>query len=281
MLKNIIHRLRCRFYLLCFSFLSRDAQVKSLVEKLRSTGFDFAQFEKALQYRPRKWKLFLQALIHRSYLQHTDERWESNERLEFLGDAILSFVVAEHLYRTYPEMEEGNLTKLRSRLVNRKILAQRSKNLHLSDFLLLSTSAAQSIDSGSESIIADAFESIVGALYLDGGFAAAKRFIYAALLENPEVFSSAMMDDNYKSALLEYVQARSLGIPRYSVTQEEGPEHDRRFTVEVTIGTQSWGVGSGRSKKEAEQSAAADALERIQQQKANFHPEKEHETSEK
>jgi ribonuclease-3 len=278
-LNNIINRLRCRFQLLCFSFLSRDAQVKSLVEKLRSTGFDFVQFEKALQYRPRKWKLFLQALIHRSYLQLIDERWESNERLEFLGDAILSFVVAEHLYRTYPEMEEGNLTKLRSRLVNRKILAQRSKDLHLSDFLLLSTSAAQSIDSGSESIIADAFESIVGALYLDGGFAAAKRFIYASLLENLEVFNSAMMDDNYKSALLEYVQARSLGIPRYAVTQEEGPEHDRRFTVEVTISTHSWGVGSGRSKKEAEQSAAANALERIQQQKVDIHPENVHETS--
>ncbi len=279
MLNNIINRLRCRFRLLCFSFLSRDAQVKSLVEKLRSTGFDFVQFEKALQYRPRKWKLFLQALIHRSYLQLADERWESNERLEFLGDAILSFVVAEHLFRTYPEMEEGNLTKLRSRLVNRKILAQRSKDLHLSDFLLLSTSAAQSIDSGSESIIADAFESIVGALYLDGGFTAAKRFIYASLLMNPEVFNSAMMDDNYKSALLEYVQARSLGIPRYAVTQEEGPEHDRRFTVEVTIGTHSWGVGSGRSKKEAEQSAAADALERIQQQKVDIHPENVHEIS--
>jgi ribonuclease-3 len=280
-LNNIIKRLCCRFRLLCFSFLSRDAQVKSLVEKLRSTGFDFVQFERALQYRPRKWKLFLQALIHRSYLQLIDERWESNERLEFLGDAILSFVVAEHLFRTYPEMEEGNLTKLRSRLVNRKILAQRSKDLHLSDFLLLSTSAAQSIDSGSESIIADAFESIIGALYLDGGFAAAKRFIYASLLKNPEVFNSAMMDDNYKSALLEYVQARSLGIPRYSVTQEEGPEHDRRFTVEVTIGAHSWGVGSGRSKKEAEQSAAADALERIQQQKVNSHPENVHETTAK
>jgi ribonuclease-3 len=280
-LNNIINRLRCRFHLLCFSFLSRDTQVKSLVEKLRSTGFDFVQFEKALQYRPRKWKLFLQALIHRSYLQLTDERWESNERLEFLGDAILSFVVAEHLFRTYPEMEEGNLTKLRSRLVNRKILAQRSKELHLSDFLLLSTSATQSIDSGSESIIADAFESIIGALYLDGGFTAAKRFIYASLLENLEVFNSAMMDDNYKSALLEYVQARSLGIPRYSVTQEEGPEHDRRFSVEVTIGADTWGVGSGRSKKEAEQSAAADALERIQQQKVNFHPENVNETSAK
>jgi ribonuclease III len=280
-LNNIINRLCCRFHLLCFSFLSRDKQVKSLVEKLRSTGFNFVQFEKALQYRPRDWKLFLQALIHRSYLQLIDECWESNERLEFLGDAILSFVVAEHLFETYPEMEEGNLTKLRSRLVNRKILAQRSKELHISDFLLLSPSAAQSIDSGSESIIADAFESIVGALYLDGGFSAAKRFISASLLNNPEVFKSALMDDNYKSALLEYVQARSLGIPRYSVIQEEGPEHDRRFTVEVTVGVQPWGVGSGRSKKEAEQFSAADALERIQQQKIDFHPENVHETTTK
>jgi ribonuclease-3 len=167
-------------------------------------------------------------------------------------------------------MEEGNLTKLRSRLVNRKTLAQRSKDLYLPDFLLLSPSAAQSIDNGSESIIADAFESIIGALYLDGGFEAAEKFISRSLLENPDVIKSAMMDDNYKSALLEYVQARSLGIPHYSVTQEEGPEHDRRFTVNVTIGAQSWGIGSGRSKKEAEQSAAADALERIQQQKVNF-----------
>jgi ribonuclease III len=280
-LNNIINRLRCRFYLLCFSVFSRDVAVKSLVEKLRSTGFDFVQFEKALQYRPRKWKLFLQALIHRSYLQLTDKQWESNERLEFLGDSILGFVVAEHLFRTYPEMEEGDLTKLRSRLVNRKILAQRSKDLHISDFLLLSTSAAQSIDSGSESIIADAFESIIGALYLDGGFIAAKRFIYSSLLENPEVFNSAMMDDNYKSALLEYVQARSMGIPRYSVTQEEGPEHDRRFTVEVTVGTSSWGIGSGRSKKEAEQSAASAALEQIQQQKVNSNIERIHETTAK
>lgn len=281
MLNNIINRLWCRFRLLWFSFFSRDAHVKSLIEKLRSTGFDFILFEKALQYRPRKWRLFLQALIHRSYLQLIDERWESNERLEFLGDAILGFVVAEHLFKNYPEMEEGDLTKLRSRLVNRRILAQRSKDLYLSNFLLLSTSAAQSIDNGSESIVADAFEAIVGALYLDGGYSAAKRFIYKSLLENPEVLNSAMMDDNYKSALLEYVQARSLGIPHYSVTQEEGPEHDRRFTVNVTIGAESWGVGTGRSKKEAEQSAAAEALEHMQQQNTNFQSENANETSEK
>lgn len=280
MLDNIINRLICRFRLICLSLLPRDKHVRSLIEKLRSAGFDFVRFENALHYKPKNWKLFFQALIHRSYLQLIDEQWESNERLEFLGDAILSFVVAEYLFKTYPEMEEGDLTKLRSRLVNRKILAQRSKELYLSNFLLLSTSAAQSIDNGSESIVADAFEAIVGALYLDGGYEAAKKFILSSLLENPEVINYAMMDDNYKSALLEYVQARSLGIPHYSVTHEEGPEHDRRFTVNVTVGAESWGIGTGRSKKEAEQSAAAQAIEQIQHQKPDLKLENSHEKTE-
>jgi ribonuclease-3 len=238
-----------------------------LIEKLRSTKFDFAQFKETIQYSPRDWKLFLQALLHRSYLQFIDEKWNSNERLEFLGDAILNFIVAEHLFKAYPDMEEGSLTKIRSRLVNRKILAQRAKDIHLSDFLLLSSSAAQSIDSGSESIIADAFE------YLDGGLPAARKFIYTSLLKNPDVFNTAMTDDNYKSALLEYAQARSLGIPRYAVLREEGPEHERRFTVEVHIGPQSLGTGSGRSKKEAEQAAAAEAIEHIQQNSQTSYPE--------
>jgi ribonuclease III len=210
-----------------------------------------------------------------------DETWLSNERLEFLGDAILNFIVAEYLFKTYPDIEEGSLTKMRSRLVNRKILAQRARELHLSEFLLLSTSAAQSIDSGSESIISDAFEAIVGALYLDGGLGVARKFIHMSLLKNPEVFNSAMMDDNYKSALLEYAQARSLGIPRYTVIREEGPEHDRRFTVEVSLNGQSLGTGTGRSKKEAEQSAAADGLEHIEQNSPTIQPENEHVADEK
>ena len=263
-MNNIIRRFRCRLHLLRFISFSRDAQLKSLVSKLWSAGFDFARFEEIIQYCPRKWKLFLQALLHRSYLQFVDEQWDSNERLEFFGDAILNFVVAEHLFNAYPEMAEGELTKLRSRLVNRKVLSQRAKEMHLSDFLLLSTSAAQSIDSGSESIIADAFEAVVGALYLDGALPAARKFIHTALLNDPEVFKLAMMDDNFKSALLEYAQANSLSIPRYTVIQEEGPEHDRRFTVEVSIGSQILGVGTGRSKKEAEQSAAAQAFDRTQ-----------------
>ena len=263
-MNTVLRRLGCRLRLKWISRFSRDEQLKFLVEKLRTTKFDVARFTNAIQYYPNDWKLFLQALLHRSYLQFLENQWPSNERLEFLGDAILNFIVAEHLFLTYPTMEEGELTKLRSRLVNRKILAQRAKDLHLSEYLLLSSSAAQSIDSGSESIIADAVESVIGAIYLDGGFEAAQRFIYATLLKNPGVFNSAMADDNYKSTLLEYAQARSLGIPRYSVIQEEGPEHDRRFTIEVSIGTQSYGSGFGRNKKEAEQAAAAQALEHIQ-----------------
>lgn len=263
MLNDIIRRLRCRFHSIRYFNFSGDPQIDSLVEKLRTMGFDFVRFAKIINYYPCRWKLFLQALLHRSYLQFVDDTWDSNERLEFLGDAILNFVVAEYLFKEYPEMEEGNLTKLRSRLVNRKILAQQAKEMRFSDFLLLSSSAAQSIDSGSESILADAFESIVAAMYLDGGLPAVRKFIQATLLNNPSVFNLALMDDNYKSALLEYAQARSLGIPRYTVVYEEGPEHERRFTVEVSLGAHSAGIGTGKSKKEAEQAAAAQALDRI------------------
>ena len=280
-MEQVLRRLRCRLHLQWLSYFSKDEQLRILLEKLRSTNFDFTRFTEAIQYKPSNWKLFLQALLHRSYLQFLDAKWNSNERLEFLGDAILNFVVAEHLFITYPEMEEGELTKLRSRLVNRKILAQRAKDLHLPDFLLLSSSAAQSIDSGSESIIADAVESVIGALYLDGGLETARTFIYATLLKNPEVFNSAMADDNYKSTLLEYAQAHSLGIPRYSVIQEEGPEHDRRFTIEVFIGAQSCGRGFGRSKKEAEQAAASRALEYIQQHTLPSKAEHENSATEK
>jgi ribonuclease-3 len=147
--------------------------------------------------------------------------------------------------------------------VNRKALAQRAKELRISDFLLLSSSAVQSVGSGSDSILADAFEAIIGALYLDGGLRAAQSFVMRTLLSDEGVLTTAMTDDNYKSALLEYSQGRSLGIPRYSITREDGPDHDRRFTVEVYLGTECLGTGTGRSKKDAEQAAAAQALERI------------------
>ncbi|HXG37676.1 MAG TPA: ribonuclease III [Bacteroidota bacterium] len=231
---------------------------------VRGKGFPFHEFEQTLGYRPRNWSLFIESLIHRSYLPYLSEGWNSNERLEFLGDAILNFIVADYLLKAYPDMKEGDLTKVRSRLVNRRILAQRARDLRMPEFMLLSSSATQSIDSGSESILADAFEAVVGALYLDGGMKVATRFVQRTLLSNDMVMSSLVTDDNYKSALLEYTQGRALAIPRYVIVREEGPDHDRRFTIEVYIGSESYGVGTGRSKKEAEQAAAAQALERLQ-----------------
>jgi len=239
-------------------------EIREIRKSLGSRKLDLEGFSHVIGYHPRDWRLFLQALLHRSYLQFVGEGWSSNERLEFLGDAVLNSVVAEFLYAEYPGMEEGNLTKLRSRLVNRKILAQKAKDLQLGEYLLLSTSAAQSVGSGSDSIVADALEAVIGALYLDGGHRTAKEFILRTLLHDETIISAALTDDNYKSALLEYSQGHSLGIPRYTVVREDGPEHDRRFTVEVFVGTQSVGLGIGRSKKDAEQAAASQALEKIQ-----------------
>ncbi len=241
-------------------------------QQLSAGNFDFHKFARTIGYTPRDWDLFIQSLLHRSYLQFVDAHWKSNERLEFLGDSILNATVAKFLYDSFPDLEEGDLTKLRSRLVNRRILAQRAKEHHISDFLFLSSSAVQSIDSGSESILADAFEAILGAIYLDGGLEAAKEFVYRMLLTDEDVLNSAKTDDNYKSALLEYAQRNSLGIPRYSVLKEEGPEHDRRFTIEVIIGNMSYGTGIGKSKKDAEQAAAAHALERIHQRPGTPQP---------
>ncbi len=242
-------------------YLQADAE--ALASAFRERKFDFVRFEQLIGYRPRNWAFFFESLLHRSYLQYLAPDVKSNERLEFLGDAILNSLVAEFLYQLYPLMEEGDLTKVRSRLVNRKTLALRAKELRLSDHMLLSSSALQSVDSGSDSILADAFESVIGAIYLDGGLSAARAFVMKKLLTDSGVLNSALTDDNYKSALLEYSQARSLGVPRYVVVREDGPDHDRRFTVEVFLGTESLGVGTGRSKKDAEQAAAAQALEHI------------------
>jgi ribonuclease-3 len=260
---QLVGRLRNRFTVLRILASSSDPKFRQLVETLKNAKFDFRRFEVTIQYRPRDWRFFFQALLHRSYLQFVDPEWGSNERLEFLGDSILNFVVADHLFHAYPDMEEGSLTKVRSRLVNRKILGQRSKELRLSEFLLLSASAAQSVEGGSDSILSDAYESIVGAIYLDGGFKPARNFVHVTILEKPDVIACAMNDDNFKSTLLEYAQGRGFGTPRYTVVKEDGPEHDRRFTIEVAIGTQTCGVGSGKSKKEAEQAAAAQALDQL------------------
>lgn len=224
-------------------------------------SIDFRGLESHLRYTIRDRRLFIEALSHRSYLQLSgNERVVSNERLEFLGDAVLSLVVAEYLFKEDPTAPEGDLTKSRSRLVNRKALGAFARARRIADFMLMSPSAFQVPGRGMETILADAFEAIIGAIYLDGGFPFAKRFVEECLAEALASGSLHMEDENFKSRLLELAQAEGLGLPRYVTMSEEGPDHDRTFRVEVFLGQKPYGRGSGKNKKDAEQAAAEMAL---------------------
>lgn len=208
---------------------------------------------------------FEQALIHRSYLQILgNPQVYSNERLEFFGDAILSAVIAEYLFYLRSDILEGELTKMRSWLVNKKSLAYCARKLRLHEFLMVSLSARQSLQQGNDSILADALEAIIAAIYLDSGPDAAKEFILNSVLLHVMNEGSLMRDSNYKSTLLEYTQARGMGVPTYRVINEQGPDHDKQFTVEVRIGDTLAGTGVGRNKKDAEQHAAQNAVTALQ-----------------
>lgn len=224
------------------------------------------KFEHLIGYSIRDRDIFIQSLLHRSFLQRLNSPGRSNERLEFLGDSILNLIVAEYLYHHFPHAEEGELTKIRSRLVNRKALAAYAKEIHLMDFILMSPSAADSVGKGYETITADTYEAVIAAIYLDGGFDAARRFVERQVLAALKSGAVVTEDENYKSMLLEYAQGRGMGIPRYVIVKEEGPDHDRTFTVEVVLNNEKKGVGTGKNKKEAEQVAAGVALDVLQVQ---------------
>jgi len=222
---------------------------------------DYKKLEKKLKYKIKNTNIFYEALTHRSFAQEKEEdQIKSNERMEFLGDSVLNLIVAEFLFNKFPDAEEGNLTKIRSRLVNKKSLYEYSKKINLFEFLLLSQNAVISFPKGIESILADAFEALVAAIYLDSGYNAAKDFVLGIILSNKEILSKALTDNNYKSALLEYSQAFGLGIPKYQTLNESGPNHNPTFTVSVSIGKTQLGTGTGSNKKEAEQEAAKQAL---------------------
>lgn len=238
---------------------------------------DWNQLEAVLRYTIRNKDYFISALVHRSFIPVSHfNGLASNERLEFLGDSILNFVVAEYLFTHYPEKEEGELTILRARLVNRKALAYCAKEINLRQFMLTHTNSAGVQEKGFDTILSDAYEAIIAAIYLDGGFVQAKKFVLEQLnaaLNNDYLTTS---DHNYKSELLEVSQARGSGIPRYQTTKEEGPDHDRTFTVQVMLGTEVYGVGVGKNKKEAEQAAAEEAVNKINALKESDATEKEH-----
>ncbi|MDF1614887.1 ribonuclease III [Desulfurivibrio dismutans] len=211
-------------------------------------------------YRFHNPQLLRQALTHRSYAAEAGGRGHPhNERLEFLGDAVLDLAVGELLYRQYPKMREGELSRRRAALVNEAHLARMARRLGLDNLLLLGRGEAQSGGRDKPSILSDAFEALLGAVYLDGGCQAALDLL--GELFDPWVVNQAGPEDSdAKTALQEILQERHGAAPGYRLVDEEGPAHDKRFTVEVDFRGQVMGQGRARSKKEAEQAAARAAL---------------------
>ncbi|MBI2034156.1 MAG: ribonuclease III [Candidatus Levybacteria bacterium] len=204
--------------------------------------------------------LFTLAFTHRSYLNETKEKIASNERLEFLGDSILSFLVSEYLYKTYPTFDEGILTNLRSLLVNTKSLAGIAESLQFGSYLKLSKGEEDSGGRNNESILANSFEAFLGALYLDSGIESVHDFLASVLLPHATLLIEKNVLKDPKSLLQESVQAENLQAPTYKILHEEGPPHAKVFTVGVFVNGKKIGEGTGRSKHKAEEEAAKVAL---------------------
>lgn len=223
-----------------------------------------AQIEALVGQSVEDLSLYRRALTHRSVLREpSDGSLRSNERLEFLGDALIDLVVSEALYQQFPEKNEGELTRLRAKLVSGAALAQYARGMNLGDYLLMSENAVQTEGRNNPNILADAFEAITGALYLDKDYAAASRFVHKRAVAPFDLEDIAAQDENYKSQLLERMQAEGRPQPTYRVVQEEGPSHDKTFTVEAIVGNSTYEQGTAGSKQQAEQEAARRTLNQL------------------
>ena len=218
--------------------------------------------ETAIGYQFRNISLLQNALTHSSY---ANERWHnsllSNERLEFLGDSVLGMLVAEYLFRSFPNRPEGELTRMRADMVCEKTLAAAANRIGLGDHLLLGHGEEQGGGRNRDSILADAMESVIAASFLDGGIEAALKIVQQFILV--EVPVTKLHNADYKTMLQELVQQKKNQVLSYALVGESGPDHDKQFDVEVSLNGSVVGKGSGRSKKRAEQDAARAAIEAL------------------
>ncbi|MFA5374848.1 MAG: ribonuclease III [Dehalococcoidia bacterium] len=223
---------------------------------------DITKLEDTLRISFRDSVLLQQALVHRSYLnENPDFELQSNERMEYLGDSMLSVVVAEKLYKDYPDLPEGDMTKLRSALVRRETLSRIAQHLNLDDYLYLGRGEETSGGRAKQSILADTLEAVIGAVFLDQGFDTCRDLILRLYEGEVEKAVLDSLTADCKSQLQEVTQSRYHEIPEYHVISAEGPDHAREFIVEVVVGGRVIGKGRGSSKREAEQKAAKAALD--------------------
>jgi ribonuclease-3 len=222
---------------------------------------DFEKLEKRVRHSFKNGKLLDEALTHKSHAMESGGKY-FNERLEFLGDSILSAVVAHYFFKRFPSDDEGRLSKIKSQLVSRQSLVIWAKEIELGEFLKLSSGEEATGGRGRDSLLANAFEALIGALFLDAGFSVAQRFIVRFLSKKKRI-----VENDHKSKLQEFIQKRYKVPPLYVQAGESGPDHAKTFVMQVRVRSRLLGDGEGHSKKEAEQAAAKAALKKIKARK--------------
>ncbi len=203
------------------------------------------------------------AFCHRSYANERGDGTGNNERLEFLGDSVLGLAVAEHLYEELPDRPEGDLAKIKSFVVSEASLSEIARAIRIDNFILIGKGEEYSGGRAKRAILADAFEAVVGALFLDSGFRESRRFVLSFLVPEIEKVLDDRHDKDYKTLLQEYAQKKYRIYPKYSVTKKTGPDHDRVFWMNVEVAGKTYGPGKGSNKKQAEQAAACLAYEAL------------------
>ncbi len=225
----------------------------------------FTELENNLNVQFKDYSLLARALTHRSFLnEHPDEALEDNERLEFLGDAVLDFIVGAYLYHRFPEMDEGELTSLRAALVRARTLAGFARQLEIGRFLQLGFGEAENGGRERTPLLCASFEAVIGALYLDQGLPAVKSLVEQLVSPALAEIMAESLHKDAKSEFQVWAQARYNITPHYDVIHTSGPDHAKQFTVHVLLGDAVWGEGTGRSKQTAAQAAAKVAMAKVE-----------------
>jgi ribonuclease-3 len=228
----------------------------------RNIEVELTQLQKILGVTFKDTTILLSAVTHRSYLnEHKEATWDHNERLEFLGDAVLELVITDYLYAKFPEKPEGDLTAIRAALVNTVSLSSASEKLGVNKFLLMSKGESKDVGRARQYILANVFEACIGAIYIDQGYDAAKEFIGGRLFDRTDEIVRKRLWQDAKSRFQELSQEHASITPTYETVSQSGPDHDRVFTVGVFLRKEKIAEGTGRSKQEAEQQAALHAVE--------------------
>lgn len=223
----------------------------------------YSKFERTIDYKFKDREILDKALRHSSYVnEQQDDDLEDNERLEFLGDAVLNLIIGDLLMHRFDQLNEGDLSRMRSSLVNETQLAQLARSVNLGGVIKLGKGEEQTNGREKNSILSDVFEAVVAAVYVDGGFDRAFSFVEKLFSTRIEKSNNPSLNHDYKSRLQELSQVRFRAMPRYSVVHESGPDHDKRFKVQLVINDHTFS-GSGKSKKAAEQNAAGEALNEL------------------